>query len=89
MNDVFDLIFKAINNNVFLFLKVTYEEILNEINSLDTSKLTQSEYISFRIIKDNADSFTNFILKNFNKCIKDGKFSDQLKKADVSPVFKK
>ena len=50
---------------------------------------TQSEYIPFKIIQDNADIFSNFILQNFNKCIIDGKFPDQLKKADVSPVFKK
>ena len=77
------------NNNVFSFWEVTYEEILNAINSLDTSKSTQSEDIPFKIIKDNADRFPNFIFKNFNKCIIDGKFPDQLKKADVSPVFKK
>ena len=77
------------NNNVFSFRKATYEEILIEINSLDTSKSTQSEDIHFKIIKDNADIFANFILQNFNKCIIDGKFPDQLKKADVSPVFKK
>ena len=102
-NDVFDPGLKAIkkysvhpsilsikekmNNNVFSFRKVTYEEILNEINSLDTSKSTQSEDIPFKIIKDNADFFSNFILQNFKKCILDGKFPDQLKKVDVSPVF--
>ena len=74
---------------MFSFRKVTYEEILNEINGLDTSKSPQSVDISFKIIKDNADIFANFILQNFNKCIIDGKFPDQLKKADVSPVFKK
>ena len=104
-NNVFDLVLKTIkkysthpsilnikekmNNNMFSFRNVTYEEILNEINSLDTSKSTQSEDIPFKIIKDNADIFANFILQNFNKCIIDGKFPDQLKKADVSPVFKK
>ena len=52
-NDVFDPVLKAVkkysahssilsikekmNNNVFCFQNVTYEEILNEINSLDTS----------------------------------------------------
>ena len=77
------------NNSVFSFRKDTYEEILNEINSLDTSKSTQSEDIPFKIIKDNADIFANFILQNFNKCIIDGKFPDQVKKPDVSPVFKK
>ena len=43
------------NNNVFSFRKVTYKEILNEINSLDTSKSTQPVDIPFKIIKDNAD----------------------------------
>ena len=104
-NNIFDPVLKAIkkysshpsilsikekiNNNVFSFQKVTYEEILNEIKNLDTSKSTQSEDIPFKIINDNADIFANFILQNFSKCIIDGKFPDQLKKADVSPVFKK
>ena len=84
-NGVFDPVLKAIkkysahpsilsikekmNNNVFPFRKVTYEEILNEITSLDSSKSTQSEDIPFKIIKDIADIFANFILQNFNKCI--------------------
>ena len=75
-NDVFDPVLKAIkkcsahprilsikekmNNNVFSFRKVTYEEILNEINRLDTSKSTQSEDIRFKVIKDNADIFVNY-----------------------------
>ena len=78
-NDVFDPVLKAIkkysahpsklritrkmNNNVFSFRKVIYEEILNEINSLDTSKSTHSEDIPFKIIKDNANIFANFIFK--------------------------
>ena len=71
---------EKMHNNVFSFQNVTYKEILNEINSFDTSKSTQSEDIPFIIIKDNADIFANFILQNFNKCIIDGKFPDQLKK---------
>ena len=89
---VFDLVLKAIkkyecypstarikdkmNNNVFSFRKVTYEEILIEINSLDTSNSPQSEDILFKIIEDNAAIFAYFILQNFNKCIMDGKFPD-------------
>ena len=103
--DVFDPVLKAIkkysahpsilrikdkmNNNVFSFRKVTYEEILIEINSLDTSKSTQSEDIPFKIIKDNADIFANFILQNFNKYIIDGKFPDQLKKQTIVLSLKK
>ena len=104
-NDVFDPIFKAIkkynahpsilsikekmNNNVFSFRNVTHEGILNETNSFDTSKSTQSEDIPFKIIKDNADSFANFILPNFNKCIIDRKFTDQLKKQTLVLSLKK
>ena len=79
---------KKMNNNLFPFRNVTYEEILNKVNSFDTSKSTQSEDIPFNIIK-NADIFANFSLQKFNKCITDEKFPDQLKKADISPVFKK
>ena len=74
------------NNNMFTFRKVTHEKILNEINNLDNSKSTQSQDNPCMINKDNADIFANFILQNFNKCIIDGKFHDQLKKADVSPL---
>ena len=74
---------------MFSFRNVTYEEIVNEINSLEISKSTQSEDTLLNIIKDNTDIFPNFILKNSNKCIIDAKFPDQLKKADVGPVFKK
>ena len=55
---------EKMNNNVVSFQNVTYEEILNDIDSLDTSTLTQSEDIPFKIIKDNADIFGNFILQN-------------------------
>ena len=76
-NNVFDPVLKAIkkcsahtsissikekmNNNVFSFRKVIYEEILNEINSLETSKSTPPEEIFFKVSKDNAD-FCQFYL---------------------------
>ena len=64
-NNVFDPVLKAIkkysthtsilvikekmNNNVFSFRDVTYEEILSEINSLYASNATQSEGTPFKI----------------------------------------
>ena len=80
---------QKMNNNVFSFRKVTYEEILNEINSLDTSESAQSEDVPLKIIKDNADIFANFILQNFNKCNIDGKFPNQLKKQTLALSLKK
>ena len=104
-NHVFDLVIKAIkkynvrpsifsikekmNINVSSFRNVTYEEILNKINNLHTSTSARSESIPFKINKDRDDIFAKFILKNFNQCIIDRKFPNQLKKAIVSPAFKK
>ena len=68
------------NNNVFSFRNATYEEILNDINSLYTWKSAQSDDIPFNIIKDIANVFANFILKTFSKCIIDGKSPYQLKR---------
>ena len=49
-----------------------------------------SKYHYVEILNEiNADIFNDFILQNVSKCIIDGKFPDQLKIADVSPVFKK
>ena len=62
-----------INKVVFFGLSLT-----NWI--LDTSKSAQSEGISFKIFKDHSDIFANFIIKNFNHCIRDGKFPNQLRK---------
>ena len=74
---------------MFSFRNVTYEEILNEINSSNTLIPTQAKDSPFTIIKDCPDIFAKFILRNFNKYIIDRKFPDQLKQADVSPIFKK
>ena len=80
---------EKMNNKVPSFRNLTYQEILNKINSFDTSRLAQSEDTPSKIIKDNADIFVNFILKNFSKCIINGTFPEKLKKADVSLAFKK
>ena len=45
-----------------MFAMSLMKKILNVINSLDTSKSTQSEDIPFEIIEDNNDIFSNFVL---------------------------
>ena len=42
-----------------------------------------------KIIKDNIDIFSEFILHNFNNSLFDATFPSELKKADVTPIFKK
>ena len=55
---------EKMNNNVFSFRNVTYEEILNKMSNLDTSMPTHSENIPFKIIKDRA-GFWQFYLTKF------------------------
>lgn len=50
-------------DEVFSFRNVTYEEVLNKIQNLDTSKSTYSEDIPFNIIEDDANIFANLFLQ--------------------------
>ena len=59
------------------------------INNLDTSKATQQGDIPTKIIKDNKDIFSYFISASFNKAVNKGVFPDELKQADIKPIYKK
>ena len=42
-----------------------------------------------QIIKLNSDIFSNLIYKHFNYCIDKGQFTNDLKHADIVPIYKK
>ena len=73
----------------FSFNFETKNKILAEIHNLDKKKAYQESDIPVKIIKDNINIFSEFILHNFNNSIFDATFPSELKKADVIPVFKK
>ena len=73
----------------FSFNFETKNKILAEIHNLDKKKACQESDIPVKIIKDNIDIFSEFILHNFNNSIFDATFPSELKKADVTPIFKK
>ena len=82
-NDISDLAFKAIK-------KYTAHPSILSIKEKMNNSVFFSKYHYVEILNEiNADIFNDFILQNVSKCIIDGKFPDQLKIADVSPVFKK
>ena len=74
---------------MFSFNLVTIEDIYEEIRALDASKATQSDGIRTKIIKSNFDIFYRFFQTNFNSAIETSSFPEQMKYADVKPVFKK
>ena len=80
---------KISKNNIFSFQKVSYEDIIKEIQNLDASKACQDTDVPTKIIKNNSDIFGDFIYQNFNEAIDTDIFPNVLKNANVSPVFKK
>ena len=77
------------SSDCFSFKLVTIEDICKEILALDASKATQSNDMSTKIIKNNSDIFSKFFQANLNNTIVRSTFPEQLKYADVKPVFKK
>ena len=73
-------------NNVFQFDFVDAEKVEIEIKKLDPSKTTTG--ISIAMLKDNVDILAPILCDIFNDCISNGTFPDELKLADISPIFK-
>ena len=76
-------------NESFSFSHTRIEDIICEITSLDVSKATPKDSIPPKLIKENLDLFAQKLFVDFNVAIDTGLFPNNMKLADVSPVFKK
>ena len=77
-------------DQTFSFQHVSREEILKEIVNLDNKKASHDDDIPTKIIKANSDIISEIIYNNFNSNVIDNCiFSDHLKTANVTPIFKK
>ena len=77
-----------ITNN-FSFDLINPECMSKIINNLVTSKATQQGDIPTKIIKDNKDLFSYFISASFNNAVNKGVLPNELKQADIRPIYKK
>ena len=59
------------------------------IQDLNAKKSCQTSDTPTKIIKLNSDIFSNLIYKHFNYCIDKGEFPNDLKHADIVPIYKK
>ena len=57
--------------------------------NLSSAKATRKGDISAKILGDSLSVYTKEITTIINNCLKDGRFANALKLADVSTVFKK
>ena len=80
---------KNISTDTFSFSKITYDNVLQKIDSLDVRKASQQTDISTKILKQNSEYFANYFFENINFCIENSEFPSDLKLADVIPIYKK
>ena len=71
------------------FSKVTESKVRKEILNLSSKKATKNGDIPAKILKKSVDIYIKEITFTINDCIENGIFPDDLKLADVSPIFKK
>ena len=77
------------NKSNFSFSGVAKQSIESLIKTLDSSKTIQKDNIPTKIIKENMDIMSNIFHEDINKCFSESFFPDDLKRAEVIPVFKK
>ena len=83
---------KTVNSkreNKFCFKPTTYGTVYNEIALLNPAKASPKDSIPAKIIKDNCDIFARKLHIDFNFSICTCTHPNNLKLADVTPIYKK
>ena len=76
-------------NKKFFFEFMTEDLVREELMNLDGFKATLIGDISVNILKSTVDIHLPFITNSINLSIENGCFPEELKIAEVSPIFKK
>ena len=81
---------KAINvTDLFSFHEITEDETQKEISKLDGFKTTPVGDIPAKMLKSAIDVHVSLPTKTINLSIRNGCFPDEMKAAEVIPIFKK
>ena len=56
---------------------------------INAKKASKSDDIPTKVIKEFGTFFADFLSKNFNSCLETGSFPEDLKSAEVVPIYKK
>ena len=77
------------NPGKFSFVPVDKDVITKEMKNLDTKKTAPQDDIPVKILKLNNDIFSQYLSQIFNESIEAANFPNELKYADITPVYKK
>jgi hypothetical protein len=75
-------------SGIFEFATVDSTIVLNELEKLNSSKLTVPDNIPVKLLKDSKETVAPFLAYIFNTSLCSGIFPDKLKVARVSPIYK-
>ena len=77
------------SQNNFSFQPISELNIHNAIINTDSTKAHQQDSIPPKVLKVTSDICCIVLSSDMNQCISEGKFPNNLKKADITPTFKK
>ena len=77
------------SNYTFSFKFETQEKFSKLIQNLSCNKATQQYDIPIKILKENSEIFSYILCRNFNNSLFSKVFPSSLKKADITPIYKK
>ena len=77
------------NLTEFSFVPVDKDIIAKEIKNLDTKKAVPQDDVLVKALKLNNDVFSQYLSHIFNESIETTDFSNELKYAGITPVYKK
>ena len=77
------------NSNKFSFKYEERKKFLTEIQNLNSRKASQQNDIPVKILKENSDICSYILHHNLSNSLFRNKFPKYLKRADITPVFKK
>ena len=75
--------------STFSFNESSLTEIQSEINALNTKKSNPANCVSAKHLKEHIDICSEFLYEIINHNIRNSKFDDGMKLADITPVHKK
>ena len=71
------------------FNSVSELDVKKEILNLSSKKATRKGDIPAKILKNSINAYLSELTILINNCLKEGVFPDDLKLADIAPIFKK
>ena len=77
------------HSDLFTFNIVSSDEIKREILTFNNKKASRERDIPVNILKDAIDTYLPILTKVFNSSIEQNEFPNELKLAEVLPIYKK